>query len=131
MYLYLIDDDPLQHTLVKFHLKNKEAVSRQDYFLDASVALTQLSDNLEDEHNLPDLILLDLNMPVMDGWGFLYRFVELIPGLKKEIDIYIVSSSVNELEISKSLSFSCIKGFYTKPLMPADVITILNLKATS
>jgi two-component system, chemotaxis family, chemotaxis protein CheY len=126
MYLYLIDDDVLQHTLMKFYFQRNEVVEKHDFFFDATFALKQLSINADTFINLPDIILLDLNMPIMDGWQFLYQFKDIAPTLKKDIHIFIVSSSITESEMSKSRSFTFVKGFYSKPISPLDLKAILS-----
>jgi response regulator RpfG family c-di-GMP phosphodiesterase len=60
-------------------------------------------------------------MPVVDGWDFLEKFEKISNTLIKEIRIFIVSSSVDEKDISRSQSYSSVKGFISKPLTP-DII---------
>ena len=61
--------------------------------------------------NLPDVILLDLNMPVMDGWDFLNAAISIpLP------PIYIVSSSIDPNDKKKAMVDIRVKGFIEKPL---------------
>jgi CheY-like chemotaxis protein len=60
-------------------------------------------------------------MPVVDGWDFLESFEKFKDTLAKKIRIFIVSSSVDEKDISRSQSYSSVEGFISKPLTP-DVI---------
>ena len=65
---------------------------------------------------LPDIILLDINMPVMDGWQFMELFALLNPTLSKKIDVYMVSSSINKADIKRAKAITDISDFIVKPL---------------
>ncbi|WP_246200107.1 response regulator [Maribacter luteus] len=63
---------------------------------------------------LPDVIFLDLNMPIMDGWEFSYEFVKL--PLENIPRINIVSSSIDSRDIGKANTYDIVKVFIVKPL---------------
>jgi len=66
---------------------------------------------------VPDIIFLDLNMPIIDGWGFLDEFVLIKP--QKEIVIYIVTSSVSSADRKRALGYSeTVKDYVIKPISP-------------
>lgn len=66
-------------------------------------------------YHVPDLILLDINMPVMDGFGFLKEFETLdLPG-KKNIVIAVLSTSLNPSDLEKVKDFG-VTDFLSKPL---------------
>ncbi|PLB17916.1 MAG: Two-component response regulator [Flavobacteriaceae bacterium FS1-H7996/R] len=75
---------------------------------------------------LPDVILLDLNMPVMDGWEFLEEFISLKPKLEKKIPIYIVSSSNDPADIMKAKSISEVTDFIIKPVTEAKFVEMIQ-----
>jgi CheY-like chemotaxis protein len=64
--------------------------------------------------NLPDIILLDLNMPIWDGWDFLDEFSGL--KLPEYPEVYIITSSTDSMEREKALSYPMVKGFISKPI---------------
>ena len=104
--IMLVDDDSLtnklHHMIITKHNKNKEVVQ----FDNPVRALEYL------EETIPDLILLDLNMPEVDGWSFLKRLEER--GLM--VDVIIISSTIDPAERTRAQSFKSVKDFITKPL---------------
>ncbi|MBU0941360.1 MAG: response regulator transcription factor [Bacteroidetes bacterium] len=72
----------------------------------------------------PDIILLDLNMPVWDGWQFLDEFIQ-IPN-KKTITIYIITSSVDPADVQKAKKYDAISSYIVKPITTAELKKILN-----
>lgn len=75
---------------------------------------------------LPDVIFLDLNMPVLDGWGFLEEYLLLEPKMSKKIEIYIVSSSISPSELERSQRIPVVTDFLTKPLSRSKFVEIFD-----
>lgn len=93
---------------------------------DGLTAISYLSENIDNPDLLPDLIFLDLSMPVMDGWGFLKEYVQLQPRLKKKIALFIVSSSISPHEVERSKTFQVVTDFLIKPLAKGKIREIIN-----
>ena len=119
--VFIIDDDPIHQRIAQIMIAKHKLFDEFVSYTEAGEALEVLENNTDVTESLPDVILLDLNMPVIDGWGFLERFDKIKTSLAKEIKIFIVSSSVDEKDISRSQSYSSVKGFISKPLTP-DII---------
>lgn len=119
--VFIIDDDPIHQRIAQIMISKHQLFDEYVSFTEAGKGLKFLQDNCEMIETLPDVILLDLNMPVMDGWDFLDKFEKIRHTLIKDIRIFIVSSSVDEKDISRSQSYASVKGFISKPLTP-DVI---------
>ena len=79
-----------------------------------------------DERVIPQVILLDLNMPVMNGWEFLNKLAEYdFPALKKST-LYIVSSSINPVDLERSKQFNLVHDFIVKPISPVELTTMFS-----
>jgi CheY-like chemotaxis protein len=79
-------------------------------FTDSPKALKYIKENFDKEF----ILFLDLNMPLLDGWEFLDTLVE--EELDKNINVYIVSSSIDERDNKKSNDYNSVRAFLEKPL---------------
>ncbi|TGM79210.1 response regulator [Leptospira levettii] len=113
--VFLIEDDVVTTFLIKTLMEKLSFASEIFTYPNGSEALTAL----QSSEQLPELLFLDLNMPVMDGWQFLDTIQTITP--ISHIPIYILTSSIDPSDKSKSLSFPNVKGYLVKPLGPKDL----------
>ncbi|WP_228482263.1 response regulator [Mesonia oceanica] len=83
-------------------------------FKNGKEAYDHLSIIIKENKSLPDIILLDINMPIMNGWQFLDEIIKI--NIPKELKIFIVSSSENPEDIEKSKEYNFIKDYVVKPI---------------
>ncbi|WNM19002.1 response regulator [Flavobacterium capsici] len=120
--IYVVDDDKVFHFIIKKLLENNNINVRPDFFENGLLAINGLKKKIIQGENLPDLILLDINMPVLDGWQFLEEFKVLKSKLNKDVIIYIVSSSDNKSDLNKAKTFQDeVKDYYLKPMTSEDL----------
>jgi len=125
----LIDDDPIFVYGGKILLNRTHFCEEVITFSNGLEAIEYISALSLDGKTLPDLILLDINMPVMNGWEFLEEFSKLQCAIK--IPIFIVSSSVNPDDIKKASAYKSVYSFISKPLGRDALASIINqLKAS-
>ncbi len=114
--VYLIDDDYIYHSLTEMLLNKASRSFRFKAFKDGKEAIDQLHSDQGEPNELPDLILLDINMPVMNGWEFLDEFANLGTLLSKKPKISMLSSSSLDADITRAKENLNVKDYVTKPL---------------
>ncbi|MDB5283201.1 MAG: hypothetical protein JWO06_2276 [Bacteroidota bacterium] len=124
--ILLVEDDQAFNFLNRMFLKSNEVDCQVDEALNGKAALDYLSATKE----CPEVILLDLNMPVMDGFEFLEQ-------LKKRnkcshaSNVFILTSSALEEDRQISLSNQLVKGYFMKPLNKAHIEEIKHKLASA
>ena len=112
----LIDDDEIFVYAMK-KIINLKQLSRETITFDrVEKALDYFSINKNEAALLPDVVLLDINLPGEDGWDFIKSFEQISAEMIKKPKIYMLSSSANPADQHKALSNKNIENYYVKPL---------------
>lgn len=127
--IYIIDDDQLSIKLMSMLILRNEFCEKINSFLNPETALAELTENCDNIANLPDMILLDLNMPILDGWQFLDEFIHL--PLQKEIPIFIVTSSIDPADKEMAKKYAMVKSYIVKPINAEKLKAIKNILVRS
>ncbi|HPH99576.1 MAG TPA: response regulator [Chitinophagaceae bacterium] len=122
----VVDDDTVYRRTVQKLLQSTELIENVLAFENGYFVLDYLQ-NQKDAEQLPDIILLDINMPQMDGWAFLDAYDKLKPELSKDIRIYMVSSSSSKEDINKAKTYNSVASYISKPFSKKDLFQVLNL----
>lgn len=120
-YILIVDDDPvfrlIETKLLEKSYKNLQVGIAENGF----EAITLLKQAVKEKQRVPDLILLDIGMPVMSGWEFMEEFIKIPAEAVQGIQIYVVSSSADQEDKNRRYLYPQIKAYITKPLSMATV----------
>ncbi|MFA9213255.1 MAG: response regulator [Candidatus Methylacidiphilales bacterium] len=117
----IIDDDEIYTFLLKKTLKKIDVCNDIKVYINGADGIEKIKALIENNEELPDLILLDINMPLLDGWEFLDEYIKFKQKIDKRVSIYIVSSSISIADIDKATRHQEVIDFLTKPI-EADTI---------
>jgi CheY-like chemotaxis protein len=115
--ILLVDDDEINNFISIKLIKKALITTEIMACLNGKFAIEQLvSIQKKTPDKLPDYILLDINMPIMNGWEFLDEYKRLNIDPSGKTKIFIISSSVFSNDINKARSYPLVKSFISKPL---------------
>lgn len=124
--LCVIDDDVIYQFAVKLNIKQLDLANRVLTFSNGELARDYFNENLANPDALPEVILLDINMPVMDGWDFLDWYKTIKNQLAKKSSIFMVSSSIDWRDIEKAKSYEEVSDYLSKPLTDGNFFEIIH-----
>lgn len=124
----IIDDDNIYVNLIKKIIETKALCENLVVFNDGKQSIDYFEALLQnlDQERIPDIIFLDLNMPVMDGWQFLERFTKIKNKFGKVITLYIVSSSIYPEDINRAKSLETVEDYLIKPVIISDLAKLFG-----
>ncbi|HEY0045521.1 MAG TPA: response regulator [Flavobacterium sp.] len=115
--VFVVDDDKIFHFILQKLLDRKQIKANLHFFENGMDALAGLRNKVNSSEPTPDLILLDINMPVLDGWQFLEEYQQMKGQLDHEPAIYLISSSDSVVDTEKAQAFShIVKDYLLKPM---------------
>lgn len=118
--IFIIDDDQVVLFLHKILVKKGGLCDQPNLFLDAEAALKTLA--TLDTSDQKVLIFLDINMPKMDGWGFLTELEILIQ--QADIQVIMITSSLSQSDRQKSKEFKVVRDFWEKPMEATHISSL-------
>lgn len=123
--LVVIDDDPIDHFVMKHALRGNDYFDTTTYTIYGSLVLDYIEENKSKPDKLPDVILLDLNMPGFSGWDFLDRMQEMSSDIRKNIKVHVLTSSIRPTDKEHAEQYPFVRSFISKPF-EANAITSLT-----
>jgi PAS domain S-box-containing protein len=117
--IWLIDDDQVIAYITQRLINNADPSVKVNTFLSAKLALEKLKYNTE----TPDILLLDINMPGINGW----QFLDELRGMHRFINVYMYSSSIDPEDIKKARSYPMVRDFLAKPIDSVAIKALLDI----
>ena len=114
--LWIIDDDPMSSFYIKRLAELGELASIITIYNTAQGAIDYLLHHKNTVEHLPDIILLDIYMPEVDGWEFLNQLKGIEDQLMKKAAVYIISSSSHPRDLNRAGSFPEVRAYFQKPV---------------
>ncbi len=125
--VWLVDDDELYQIITRKNLQKTGFPVVPASFYNGKEAFDALLEITQTGEQLPCVIILDLNMPIYDGWDFLQWYSQVGEELRNQISLYICSSSIDPNDHNKARSNPDIKAFVEKP-MTTELLEEILLK---
>lgn len=116
--ILLIDDDIICNMANERLMQSMNLAIETKAFIDPTQALT----HLQDPTNNYDLVILDINMPRLNGWEFLEKYQKL----EKRFPIIMLTSSIDANDKKKAKGYQILSGYHVKPLNKTDLLDILK-----
>ena len=128
MKICIIDDDFIYRYTVQKALTSQAIASATDLmsFENGEDAINYFKAHSSINTDLPDCVLLDINMPLCDGWQFLDLYRNIKPTLSKEFAIYMVSSSIDRTDIQKLQNYPEVLRYLTKPIHAQELKSLFS-----
>jgi CheY-like chemotaxis protein len=117
--VYVVENDRISSVITELIVKKNLFGGEVRCYTNGQRAFEELSLALQQGDALPDLVILDLDMPLMDGWEFLDALTKL--DLPHRIRVFVLTSSIQEEDRDRALDYKQVAGFFTKPLKNAGV----------
>lgn len=114
--LCVVDDDKIFTYLLKRIIENAKIAREIIFFENGRDAMDYLTSHREDALKLPQLILLDINMPILDGWQFLQEYGKLELNISQPISICVMSSSTEAEDYDRAMDSGYVIDYLQKPV---------------
>lgn len=123
--IILVDDDDVYLFVATHIFKSLSRELSIESFTDGEQALTFFKECAQFQYDTPDVLLLDINMPFLDGWSFLNEYEKLKPGLKSKVHIYLVTSSNRERDRQRANQYKDLESYIVKPVSRSKLKKVL------
>lgn len=123
----VIDDDSTFQFIFRKQIEKMEEIEIVNESRNGMEAVSFLKSLDDTAAVCPDLIVLDLNMPVMDGWDFLDEYGKICENGMSSIPICILSSTINQADFDRANTYDSVKSFFSKPITSEQLKTMKKI----
>jgi CheY-like chemotaxis protein len=123
--ILLVDDDKIFNFLSEKTIQSLGLVNEIHFATNGQQALDLLDRYRDGDAQMPDIIFLDLDMPIMNGYEFLREFRKMDIPNKNSIVIVVLTSSANPDDVSKARELG-IKYYFNKPLSRNEIKDMIS-----
>jgi CheY-like chemotaxis protein len=124
--ILLIDDDPDDNYLHHLIIEESGLFDTVRIVENGQKGLDYLTQTDHPDYARPDVILLDINMPGMNGFEFLERYGQLDQSLRSRLVLLMLTTSINSADTKRATQINDVKGYLPKPLTKAMLEKIMN-----
>ncbi len=124
--IMLVDDSESDNYFHKIVIQDTGKNVEVEDCVEATDALKRITEAVAGERPMPDLILLDINMPALDGWQFLDAYSDIVPPHYTTPVVVMLSNSANPSDKARADSVPIVRGYCAKPLTPDDIEYLLR-----
>jgi len=125
LHFIVIDDSKLDCFIAEKIIRNSGGIDSIKSFLQAKEALQYIA-TARPEDVAHTIVMVDIQMPVMNGFEFVEAFEKFSPEIKKNYTLYVISSSINDNDLNRVQNYSSVKQFINKPLTNNSLIQLLE-----
>jgi CheY-like chemotaxis protein len=123
-HIVLIEDNPIDVFINTKVIEQADLGQKIQSFPSARPALDYLKDSELNHLELPELIILDIRMPDMDGFDFLDAFIQLSENITSSVRVLMLSSSIDPEDESKAKAYTNVIDFICKPLTRDKLLAV-------
>ena len=123
--ILLVEDDEATNFLHQLVIKRAGVAENIHVAINGKKALEYINAAVAGEHPMPDLILLDINMPIMNGWEFLDEYRRLPAQHKEKMKLVVLTASLNPADETRALAYAEVFTFKFKPLTKDILLEIV------
>ncbi|MGX7668897.1 response regulator [Flavobacterium pedocola] len=116
-HFIVIDDDPINNLLCSKNIKKSVEDANVITFTEGQTGLNYIIANFSEPNTGNTILFLDINMPTMTGWEFMEEFEKVGSAIKDQVFIYILSSSISQVDRQKAIGHPDIVDYLEKPLL--------------
>ena len=128
LHFIVIDDSKLNCFIAEKLIRNNENSNSVQVFMEATEALEYIKNQPDTESPPRTIIIVDIQMPVMNGFEFVESFEKLPESIRRQYDIFMISSSVNESDHNRISNYPSVKKLLLKPLTKEILSHIIDFE---